>query len=385
MNKIDTIILNGHVLDTTQNINKIMNIGIDNGKIVDVSKKQADAVQIIDAEGCLVLSGLIDFHIHAFGDGSGWGIARPDLLFSTGVTAAVDAGSAGCVNYEALHRTAIQPSLLKMKTFLNVYSGGTLDINFDEILDPEKFNKKLICKTIEKHKDEILGLKIRIPRNITRNFGIEPFKKAIGLADEIGLPICVHVTDPPCTQEEIVNMLRSGDIVCHVFHGRGETILNENGKILSAVKEARKRGIIFDAAHGNTNYSFYVIKQALSEGFYPDIISTDMCRDKLNISNRTKSLAQAMSLYLNLGMGLSDIIKAVTETPARLMGMKDQIGALKPGFDADVSIFKIKETAVIFKDYNNETSRGKKMFIPQMTICDGEIVFCQQDFNLLKS
>lgn len=379
--KIDTIIKNGRVLDPADNIDEVRDIGIDSGMIVKI-REGDEAVQTIDAEGSYVLPGLIDFHIHAFGAGSGWGIAEPDLLLSTGVTSAVDAGSAGCTNYNALHNLVVNSSMVRMKTMLNVYNGGTLDMQFDEILDPDRFHIKMIRKTIMEYGNEIIAIKIRFAKSIAGDYGLAALDRAVDIAEELELPLCVHITDPPCTQSDIAKRLRKGDIMCHIFHGRGETILDSDGNIQEDILKAKERGVLFDVAHGNTNFSFRVIREALREEFKPDVISTDMCRDKLNISVKTKSLVQVMSLYLNMGLQLKEVVKAVTEVPAGLMGMTGKIGTLREGAYGDVAIVKLKDMEYLTEDYEREVFVNRQMFIPQMTIVGGEIAFCQQDFNL---
>ena len=57
----------------------------------------------------------------------------------------------------------------------------------------------------------------------------------------------------------------------------------ENGQIWPGILEARKRGVIFDAANGRGNFGAATAKQALKAGFLPDIISTDLTIDKFNI------------------------------------------------------------------------------------------------------
>ncbi|MDI5454264.1 exodeoxyribonuclease V subunit gamma, partial [Salmonella enterica subsp. enterica serovar Cerro] len=44
--------------------------------------------------------------------------------------------------------------------------------------------------------------------------------------------------------------LRRGDIIAHAFHGKGSTILTDEGAVLAEVRQARERGVIFDAAGG---------------------------------------------------------------------------------------------------------------------------------------
>ena len=91
-----------------------------------------------------------------------------------------------------------------------------------------------------------------------------------------------------------------------------------------------------------------------------------------------------MSLYLSLGMELGDILGAVTATPARLMGMAGRIGTLQPGAHGDISIFRIIEKEYFLNDHSNAEYTAGRLLLPQMTIADGEIAFCQQDFNLLQ-
>lgn len=58
---LDLIIKNGHVIDTTIGLDGIHTIGIKGDKIVSVNE---GALNAIDATGCLVFPGLIDFVTH---------------------------------------------------------------------------------------------------------------------------------------------------------------------------------------------------------------------------------------------------------------------------------------------------------------------------------
>lgn len=380
--KLDILIKNGHVVDTTQDIDEVKDIGIYRGRIVDIIDKTLEPDKIVNAEGCYVFPGLIDFHTHLFYTGSGIGV-KPDLLLANGITSAVDAGTAGCANYEAFYQSVIADSNVKIRSFVNAYSGGQLDFNIIENFNPDLFNENSIRFLKEKYKDEILGLKIRIGKEIVGDLGVEPLKEAIALAERVGgLSICVHVTNPPCKASEIAKLLRKGDIYCHVYNGKDNNIINENGKVYEEVKEARKRGVIFDAANGKSNYCNNVAKLAIKDRFLPDIISSDITSEKHNYGNYGRSLSFILSKYLSMNIDIKEVIKTVTETPAKVMGMENEIGTLKPEAYGDVAIFKLVDKEVIYKDHKSDVFVGNKLLIPQMTLSNGRIVYCQEDFNL---
>lgn len=384
--KVDYVIKNGHVIDPLNNIDQIKDIVICNNRIIDMKEEDIECEHIIDATDCIVTPGFIDFHTHLFYQGSGIGI-RPDFMISQGTTAAVDAGTAGTVSFESFYQNVVVPSVVKIKSFLTVYSGGQLDSKLCEDFNPELFNIQRMERVIDKYKDNILGLKIRISKGVVPDDkAIIYLKKVINLAEEIDkklgtkLRICVHTTNSPITAGEIAKCLRKGDIFCHCFQGMGNTIISENNNIEKEIIEARKRGVIFDAANGKGNFGIQVAKKAINKGFFPDIISSDLTIDKFNMPPYAKNLTIILSKYLSLGLDLVTVIKAVTSTPAELMGLKGIIGTLSNGAYADIVILKKKNLEIIHKDFNNEEFKSNIVLIPQMTMCNGEIQFCQNEF-----
>jgi dihydroorotase len=182
--------------------------------------------------------------------------------------------------------------------------------------------------------------------------------------------------------EDIANVLRKGDVMCHVYHGTGNTILGEDGQIINEIHKARERGVLFDVANGKMNCSHFVSNEALKQKFLPDIISTDMTGDKLYYASHARSLPFVMSKYISFGMSLYDVVRCTTETPAKVMGMEGQIGTLAPGAFADVSIMKMVDKQATYHDTFGAAYVGNQLLIPQMTISNGEIAFGQIDFNL---
>lgn len=63
-NSFELVILNGRVIDPETKLDAILNIGINHGKIVSMTKKAIKGKQIIDAKGLVVAPGFIDTHWH---------------------------------------------------------------------------------------------------------------------------------------------------------------------------------------------------------------------------------------------------------------------------------------------------------------------------------
>lgn len=378
----DLVIENGQVIDPAAGYHGRCAIGISGCKVAAVSQKSLSGACTIDAAGCLVTPGLIDFHTHLFAGGSEYGI-RPDFLLSQGVTAAVDAGTSGSAGFEAFYRSVIQPSTVTVKAFLSLGATGLCDPNHHQNYARERVNRRRIRQLWDLYPDTLLGLKVSMSKKDVGALGLEPLHTALELAGERdNLRVCVHSTDPPCDSGELLAPLRAGDILCHCYHAAGSGILDEQGMVQPAYWEARKRGVIFDAANGISHFSHRSAISAMDNGFFPDVISSDMVSFAYGQSRRNRSLPYVMSKFLALGMPLTQIIQAATQTPAALMGMEGRIGTLAPGAFADVAIFRLEECPVNFEDAMQTYFRGEALLCPQMTIKNGQIVFFQNNFNL---
>lgn len=377
--KVDYIIKNGRVVDPAAGIDEVRDVAVVGSHIVALEGEAEPRWAVIDATDCIVTPGLIDFHTHLFHQGSGICI-RPDFMLPYGTTAAVDAGSAGCANMRAFFSSAVEPSALKIKAYMTVFSGGQIDAGINEDFNPAKYNEALIRRVLEKYPHSILGLKIRISKGVVED--AEPLRATVALADKIGggLGVCVHTTNCPVPSGELADMLRPGDVFCHCFQGAGNTIVMDNGKIDPRVLAARERGVIFDAANGKGNFGLKAARAALDAGFLPDVISTDLTNDKFNMPYYCKNLPTLMSKYLALGLDFNTVLRCVTATPAKLMHMEGKIGTLQPGAFADIAIFKMKDIEVTHRDFQDDEIKSDKLLVPQLTMASGEILYCGNDF-----
>ena len=379
MEELDLRIENGRIFDPAFHRDEIGTIGVRDGKIVSASP-ETPAKLTVDASGCYVFPGFVDWHTHMFSWGSGFGI-NPDLFFASGVTTAVDMGSAGHANMAALmHELSCRD--MDTQVYMNVSPVGQTGHGVNEPLDDAVLRSPHWKEVLTQYGSRIAGLKLRISKPIVGELGLRPLDIAEELAKEYGLPLCVHTTNPPESQAQVLARLRKGDIFSHVYHQVGYTILDEQGHVLPQAWEAKERGVLFDVGHGRVNFSFAVAEQAIRQGFYPDIISTDATPATYGKKTAYKDMACLISRFLSLGMSLEQVIRCVTVNPAAKLGRTGEIGTLAVGSRADIAICRLKEAQISFVDSLGEIWDGDRILVPCMTIAKGRIVACQSDFGV---
>ncbi|SDE46400.1 metallo-dependent hydrolase [Sporomusa acidovorans] len=380
--KCDMLIKGGRVIDPLRAVDTIADIVVKGKKLLpadDLTHYQPEL--IVDARECIVTPGLIDFHTHVFYRGTENSIAPDVGLLPSGVTTAVDGGSAGSANFEAFYHQVIRTSMVRIIAYLNISSAGQTTVKYDENLDPGCFDSEKIAALFQQYRAVLAGIKIRFTAGIVKNFGLAALEKTLCIASENHCPIMVHPNDPPCTIAELVERLRPGDVFTHVYHGMGNGILDEKGMINRTVTAAKGKGVMFDAANGRSNFAFKTAWPAIKAGFYPDIISSDLT--PLNLYRQPAfGLPFLMSKYLAMGMPLVQVVAACTATPARCLHMSDEIGTLAPGACADIAIFRLENRKVKFVDIYGQECMGSMLLVPQMTVKSGNIAYKDFGFGI---
>lgn len=379
--KGDLLIHGGTVVDPASEFLGKADILIQKNKIINTPQGEIlDADKKIDATGCLVLPGLIDYHTHVFHSGTEIGVYPDSSLLPQGVTTAVDQGSAGVSNYESFFQTVISHSQVRIFSHLHASPAGlaTLPRCLEEV-NPAFFNSDGARALFEKYDKHLIGVKIRQSSEIVGKWGLDPLKATVEMAEALGCRVVVHTTNPPGNVEDLLTLLRPGDVFTHVYQGKGSNIINEEGKVRPTFRKARMRGILFDTADGRGHYAFSVAQKAIDDGFGPDIISTDLVRGSL-YDRSVFGLPLIMSKYLELGISLQDVVKACTSTPARIIGMEGKIGTLAPGAFGDVAIFKLKNLSQTLRDVFGEVLNCSQVLIPQITIVNGKMVYRNLEF-----
>lgn len=369
-------IINGQVFDPEIGIISKRDVFITDNIFSDAEGKSASTV---DASGCIVTSGLIDFHVHFFNRGTENGVNPDAYAFPCGITTAVDAGSSGVANYPIYRKSVMSFSDVRILNALAIASSGQVTDSYPENLDPKYFNIDKIKLFFKKYSDNLVGIKTRLSKGIIKeNMAEKSLRETIKIAEEIGTKVIVHMTDPSIDLELLADMLRPGDVFCHCYQGKGETILDSNGNIREGIKKAKEKGVLFDASNGKNNFDIDVCQKAVAAGFKPDIISSDINSGTFFLQP-LHSLPRIMSKYLDFGLTVEEVLAAVTITPAKAINRESLI-SLKSGTSADLVILKLKEKDIEYSDVAGHKFTGSKVFVPQLTIKSGKVMYCQSDF-----
>lgn len=384
MKKIDMIICNGQVFDSVQAKFEKKDIGIHQGRFVALDE-DTEADSKVDAEGNFVVPGLIDEHAHLNLHGTIIGANADTMCIPNGITTACDGGTCGASNFEQFYMSNIVRYEPAVYSYLNVSTFGNKSLcKHEEDHDPEDFRENLIDRLFEKYPEVLRGLKVRMCKGTLGNHGMSPLYAGLEMSKRLQekgfhCPVAIHYDDLPdnVSVHELFGAMRKGDVIAHVFQTKAETIFDENGKIKDSVWEAKKRGVYMDDCHGRVHWSYPNLQNAFSQGFYPDIISSDLVR----VSEYTRpgfSLLYAMSVNSAAGMPVEKILQSVTYTPAKALGIEEKAGQIRNGAPADVAILDIRDVQdkTFTDNYGNNIS-GNKLFVPLMTVRAGRTAYRQ--------
>jgi len=362
----------GEVLDPGAGLSGRLDVRTRDGLVAEVGPQLAAADDaVLDVSGKLILPGLIDLHAHCFIGSSDFGPRTDDIARSTGVTTWVDGGSTGAGTFEGMREWVLSRSRVRMLAFLNISAIGLMYLKVGELNHLAYADVDAAIGAGKDHRDLILGIKVRSQLEVVGDAGLEPLRRAVRAADALGGRVMVHCTNPPVPLGEILALLRPGDIVSHFLHGRGHGILDANGLVRREIRQARERSIVFDVAHGRMHVKFPVARAAIQQGFYPDTISSDLTSG--GAAGCVKDLPTTMAKFLNLGMPLPEVVRAVTASPAKAIGRAGQLGTLRPGAVADVAVFGLETGEFDFEDAHGEHMTGRQRFTPVLTLRAGEV------------
>ena len=373
----DIIIKNGTIIDPSVNKEEKGDLFIKDGLIVD-APGNASAKYMFDAEGMHVMPGLIDFHTHVYMGGSDLGVNPHTTLVPHGVTMTVDAGTAGTGTIAGF-MPEIKAAQIRMKAFVNITPSGLATFRIHSKVDAAVFDLPRLKQIFRDFGHHVLGIKYMAGKEL--NDDLKALDKTLEIAEEIGIPVAVHTTDPPVPMADIARRLRKNDILVHFLHGIGRTIIDADGKVNKELRAARERGVWMDASNGSRHFSFAVAKVALDQGFAPDIISSDATLITLH-TEPVLSLPHVLSKYLNMGMSFMDVIRCATTTPAKLCRMESKLGTLKPGAYADVAVMQLTNREVVFKETAKPDSpilKGTRYLLPRLTVIKGVPAFRSPD------
>ena len=375
MSTYDLLISGGMLVDPAQKIHGRRDVALKDGKVAALADaipaNQAD--QVVDATGRIVTPGLIDLHVHVFEGVSYLGVNPDAECLGRGSTTVVDAGSAGAQTFPGFRKYIIDVSETRIFAQLNISVQGMLTELVGELDDIRWVDVPRALQTIEANRDLILGVKVRLTRDsiVGRSAGITPLHLAREVADATGLAIMVHPQDAWCESlDDILAVMNDRDILTHTYHGKGHGILDSDGSVRHSVLEAVERGVIFDVGHGAGSFTWDVAERALSQGFAPQTISTDIHTQSIEL---VRDMPTTMSKFLHMGVGLDEVIANSTSRPANAIGMEQQIGTLRPGSWGDAVVLELVEGDVELRDSAGEARTVRQVLQPRVVVKGGRV------------
>ena len=362
----DLVIKGGRVVDPSLRINAIRDVAIAGSRIALVETNiDADAAEVLDATGKLVVPGLLDVHSHYAQDDEG-----PHICLSDGVTGWVDAGSEGADHIDdmvAIARSAPQPArvLINIGREGILPDGDTHDLALADV-DAAK-------AAVARNRDYVIGVKARLTEGVAVD-DIEVLRRAQEVATFFGLPLMIHMGQTESPFSILVDQLKPGDIVTHMLAPPPNAIVDDDGRIFPAVLAARRRGVWFDVANGRTGHLLWdTFDRIMQAGFWPDTISTDG-----NTTSRSAAsvidFPNVMSKFLNFGMTIDQVVARATLNASRVYPLFRDRGTLNVGAPADVAVIELREGTFEFVDNYENLRVGSQRLFPHETILGGKRV-----------
>lgn len=369
----DLILRGGRVIDPSQKHDGIADVAFTGGKVSGFGKSLTGATEIRDVSGYIVTPGLIDMHTHVYWGGTSLGIDADAFCRTSGVTTSVDTGSAGPGNWAGFRKHVIEPSQARILAYLHVSFAGIFGFS-KTVMVGESENIRLMApadcaEVADANRDYIVGIKVRVGRHASGDQGTAPLDMALQVAEQTGMPLMCHIDHPPPSYEEVLDMLRPGDVLTHAFRPFPNAPCTAQGTVKPAVLAARKRGVLFDIGHGMGSFSFKTTRAMLANGFYPDTISSDV--HSLCINGPAFDQVTTMSKFLCMGMSLYDVVAASTVN-AGLMLKRTEYGSLKVGSLGDASILTVKEGKFDYVDVIGEHLTSDRKIAAEGVVLKGK-------------
>jgi len=369
----DSFVLKGaHVIDSEQGIDRVADVHVADGKIAFIGERPAATeTKIVDVSGHYLSAGWVDIHVHAYGT---LGFANPDTVgVYQGVTSYIDAGGPGIGVLDQFMEL-----LGELETSL--YAGafirpmGLLGLNFIEG-NVRTLGEVPITKWVDFAKERRDMLRY-IKCNAIGDYGPGTLKLTKGLAEILDLPLYMHIGEfqmqnpEHLLAPEAFRIAEAGDMITHLYHGNLGQVIDASGKVLPVVRDAERRGVIFDLGFGGYNFSWDVAEKAFAQGLVPHTISSDL--QQFNVVRPVKSLANVMSAMVKLGMTVKDVVDRVTCAPAKAVHLEDRAGSLKPGLPADITVFRVDSGEYEISDCYTKARRADQRIVPLMTFKNGK-------------
>ncbi len=384
----DVLLRGGRVICPASGIDGAVDVAVRNGKIAAVQKDilPSSAKEVVDVSGQLVLPGLIDTHAHIYQYVSGRFGMEPDMVgVRSGVTALIDQGGPSCMTLPGFRHFIAEPAKSRVYAFLSAYLVGGLEGHFyPQLYSPDGVDIDATVKAARANPDIVRGIKAHAEIGGFARWGIRVIEMAAEIGRQAELPVYVHFgqlwglpesgangEDADTILTRVIPLLKEGDVLAHPFTRHPGGFINREGDVHPVIQAALDRGLKVDVGHGS-HFSYRLAKMAIAGGIVPNTLGADIHgynthvpapagtpdqhEDEENhpFAGQAKfSLVQAMSSMMALGLSLEQVVPMVTANPAKMIARSDEIGALKVGMEADVSVLTQRPGRYVLRDNEN--------------------------------
>jgi dihydroorotase len=374
------LLRNGHVIDPANGRDGTHDVALAGDRVARIAPagtlSDGDAEKCLDASGLYVTPGLLDIHVHYF-DGCGRLGIHPDFnAFPSGVTTALDVGTAGWRNFEEFRRRIIDSPRIKCRVLalVNIVATGMELPQAEQ--DADEMQPEPTAEMAKKHADVVVGIK-------TAHYmqpGWAAVDRTVAAAERAGMLAMFDFAPRPERSYEdlLLKKARPGDFHTHPY-ARHIPSLDERGRVHGFIWEARQRGVKFDLGHGGGSFWYRLAAPNIEQGNVADTISTDQHQGSVN--GPVFDQATTMSKLLCLGLALPDVIRRSTSLPAELIG-RPELGRLDEGGEADLALLRLSRGQFGYWDCGRGRMVGDRRLECQLTVRAGQVVYDREGLTM---
>jgi dihydroorotase len=411
----------GRVIDPASGLDGVRDVLISDGRIEEIAPRlQAADAERIDCSGHLVLPGLIDTHAHVYEHVTGrFGLNADMCGVHSGVTTLVDQGGASCMTLPGFRHFVAEPATSRVLAFLSAYLVGGLEGHYySSLYRPDCLDIDATVRAADANRDLIKGIKAHAELGGFARWGVEVIKSAAEIGRRAQLPVYIHfgqlwplphqdgkTVDPDTILTQVLDLMKPNDVLAHPFSRHPGGFVSKNGGLHPLVREAITRGLKIDVGHGS-HFSFNVARTVLDAGIVPDTLGADMhghntkagapradaprviapnavepraqaavAEDETHLfAGQTRfSLVSAMTSMLALGLSLEQVLPMVTTNAARMIGMEDELGQLRVGGIADISVLSDMRGRWTLNDNEGTKVQAERLLEPLFCLRAGRL------------
>ena len=391
------LIKNGHIVDPTVPLNQVMDLLIEDGKIIKVEKNiQEEVEKVVHADGKYVMPGFIDLHVH---------LREPGFEYKetiqTGALAAARGGFTTICPMPNTKPATDSPERIssiiekaKKEAVVHVLPVGAITIGQEgKVLTDIEGMKKAGAVAISEDGKSVMNAAL--------------YQEAMKLASENEIAGISNAVEDVIVARDIL-LSKETNARLHLCHCSTKDSVR-------MIKEAKEEGLLVtgevcphhftltedDIKEDDANFKMNpplrtkkdveALKEGLKEGIM-DVISTDHAphseeEKKKSIKDAPFGIvgletAAALTITELVRKGYLDFLgmaQKMSTNPAKVLGIDK--GSLRVGKDADITILDPEECYIIeVKDFaskgKNSPFQGREVYGKiKMTIVDGEIVY----------